>query len=255
MKALLLILVFLTFINFIASEEIKSKEKPKSFGESLISGFTIIFVSEIGDKTFFLTMIYAATNSIVKTFIITSLTMLAMNTLALLVGFYLPILLYRDVIDWVAIVIFAFFGIMMIYDAYNMEDKKIISEFEDIKKEIRRGSSHSEQFSDKDKERLSEPLINQQQKEANFNSIYAYVTSLIVAEIGDKSQISAILLGATNNFIGVLIGTSVGFICCILASCLVGNVLSRTLSTKQLTYAGGIMFLIFSGAYLYEKYN
>jgi putative Ca2+/H+ antiporter (TMEM165/GDT1 family) len=255
MKYTIFGLVFLAILNVILSETLSKERKHKSFGESLVSGFTIIFVSELGDRTFFLTMIYAATNSIFKTFIITSFTMLALNALALLVGFYLPIFLYRDVIDWIAIVIFAVFGVMMLYDAYNMEDKKIISEYEDVKESMRRGSISSNKSNDLEKERLNEPLISAKQKEANFASIFTYISSLIIAEIGDKSQISAILLGAINNFYGVLIGTSVGFVCCILAACLAGNILSRTLSTKQLTYAGGIMFLIFSGAYLYEKLN
>jgi putative Ca2+/H+ antiporter (TMEM165/GDT1 family) len=237
------------------------------FKESAIRGFVIIFVSEIGDRTFFLTMIYAATNSFFKTFLVASTTMVIMNFLALVLGYYLPNLLNRNLLDWVGIIVFSCFGLKMLYDAYMMESHTIGQEFEEVKHEIEEehqkrklshGHTHSHTHNTKveDKE-LQEYLIKKdiEDEEASFSNVFTFITSLVVAELGDKSQISAVILGALHNFYGVLLGTSIGFVCCILAAILFGNFLAKTLTTKQLTYIAGFMFLIFAGAYIYEKFE
>jgi len=211
----------------------------------------MFFFSELGDKTFFLTMIYAATNSFLKTLLVSGSTMLVMNFLALLLGFYIPIFLYRNIIDWVAIIVFGFFGLKMIYDAYHMDNKLINSEYEEVKQLVRRNSSKRMIYLKN--EDIKSPLIPKENEEANFESIFTFISTLVIAELGDKSQIAAIILGAKDNFYGVLIGTSLGFLLCTITAILFGNFLSKTLTNKQITYMGGVMFLLFSLAYLFEK--
>jgi putative Ca2+/H+ antiporter (TMEM165/GDT1 family) len=222
---------------------------PKNFLDSFVSGFSLIFVSEIGDRTFFMIMIYAATNSFLKTFILSSFTMLALNIISLLVGFAIPFFLYRDLIDWLGILIFTIFGIKMFYDAYSMKDEFIEDELEEVKEELVK--EDIKELKDKGYGDLKDELL--EKRKPQFKSSWAFVTSLVIAEMGDKSQISAIVLGAINNFWGVLFGTSFAFLMCILISILFGNILAKKLTHKQLTICGGTMFLIFAILYAIQK--
>jgi putative Ca2+/H+ antiporter (TMEM165/GDT1 family) len=265
---ILIILSLICVLNFANCQEVVSKneipsattiqkEPTKNFWDSFLAGFGLIFISEIGDKTFFLTMIYAASNSFLKTLTVTSMTMLTMNFISLLIGYALPFLVYREYIDWIGIIVFAFFGVKLIYDAAFMESKLIDSEFEEVKESIRKGSMSSRASSrrpDIENKDLKEKLLH---KEESFDTmpVLAYVSSLVIAELGDRSQITAIVIGAINNFYGVLIGTSIAFVGCIITAILFGNFLKSRLTTRELTFIGGITFLLFSFIYMLEKFH
>jgi Ca2+/H+ antiporter, TMEM165/GDT1 family len=266
------ILVSYMMISYIMCQEEEQKTvipgtNKKNFWDSSISGFSLIFVSEIGDKTFFLTMVYAASNSFFKTLFLTSATMLSMNAISLLIGYALPFLLYREYIDWIGIFVFLIFGLVLFYQGLTMESKYIDEEYEEVVREIRSRSSSmmkdSETVEIENKD-LKEKILEKKDEESavvntkkNGNSLpaTAYITSLIVAELGDRSQITAIVIGAINNFYGVLLGTSLAFILCIITAIFFGNFLKRILTNKELTLIGAVIFLLFSFLYLMEKLN
>jgi putative Ca2+/H+ antiporter (TMEM165/GDT1 family) len=229
-----------------------SSEEPKNFLDSFASGFGLIFVSEIGDRTFFMIMIYAATNSFLKTFLLSSVTMLALNFISLCIGFAIPFFLYRNIIDWLGILVFTVFGLKMLYDAYYMEDSVIEDELEEVKEELVKEDIKGDRPMDESEyDHLKAELL--ERKKPQFKSTWAFVTSLVIAEMGDKSQISAIVLGAMNNFLGVLLGTSFAFLVCIVTSIFFGNILAKRLTHKQLTICGGVMFLVFAVLYAIQK--
>jgi len=237
----------------------------KNFRDSLISGFSLIFISEIGDKTFFITMIYAATNSFFKTLVLTGITMLSMNFLNLLIGFSLPFLLYRDYIDWIAIFIFLFIGIILLYQGLTMKSKYIDEEYEEVVNEFRSRSSSVFKTSpivEIENKDLQEKMLEKKDQEpavirgqSNAITASAYITSLIVAELGDRSQITAIIIGAIDDFYGVLLGTSFAFILCIITAIFFGNFLKKVLTNKELTLISAGVFLLFSLVYSLEKLN
>lgn len=256
-------------ISYILCQEEVSSETPvtnkKNFWDSCLSGFSLIFVSEIGDKTFFLTMVYAASNSFFKTLFLTGATMLSMNAISLLIGYSLPFLLYREYIDWIGIFVFLFFGLVLFYQGLTMESKYIDEEYEEVVREIRSRSSsilkdsQTVEIENKDLQenildiKDEESTLIKTKKRGNTLPATAYISSLIVAELGDRSQITAIVIGAINNFYGVLLGTSLAFIVCIITAIFFGNFLKRVLTNKELTLIGAVIFLIFSFLYLLEK--
>jgi putative Ca2+/H+ antiporter (TMEM165/GDT1 family) len=262
LKKLVLLSLALTIISCQDSQLIDItthlENSPKSFSDSFISGFGLIFISELGDRTFFMIMIYAATNSFIKTFLLSSVTMLLLNLISLSLGFALPFFLYRDLIDWVGILVFTVFGLKMLYDAYYMEDSLIEDELEEVQEELAKEAELESAAKKEDDEydNLKVNLLENEKKKANFKSTWAFVSGLVIAEIGDKSQISAIVLGAINNFYGVLLGTSLAFLVCIVTSMLFGAMLAKKLTHKQLTICGGVMFLLFAIVYAFQKlYN
>jgi putative Ca2+/H+ antiporter (TMEM165/GDT1 family) len=263
-----LVILFSILISYILCQEEEANKlqviEKKNFRDSLLSGFSLIFISEIGDKTFFLTMIFAASNSFFKTLFLTAITMLSMNAMSLIIGYSLPFLIYREYIDWIAIFVFLIFGIIMLYQGLKMESKYIDEEFQEVVREVRSRSSSLMKVSeivDIENQDLKENILEENTKEetpskstsSNALTATAYITSLIVAELGDRSQITAIVIGAINNFYGVLLGTSLAFLICIMTAIFFGNFLKKVLTTKELTLIGSCVFLLFSLLYFLEK--
>ena len=232
---------------------IPDKVKPKNFLDSFLSGFGLIFISEVGDKTFFLTILYATDHSLIETVFLTSLTMCGLNFISLSIGFLIPFFLYRNIIDWIGIIIFTIFGIMMLIEAFSQDkDENLMHDLDELEKELEK-EKRDEDIKNKKidvENNLKESFISK--KKSIFTSRWAYISGLIIAEMGDKSQISAIVLGAINNFYGVLLGTSFAFVLCIILSSITGRELASKLTHKQLTILGGVMFLLFAIVYFIQ---
>lgn len=233
-------------------KEIKSEEK-LNFQNSLIYSFSLIFVSEIGDKTFFLVMIYAMANSWFKTLIITSTAMLTMNAVSVSVGYLLPFLLYKIWIYWIAVFLFLGFSITMFRHAFTKENKLVEDQF---KKKV--SKLEKKVHKDDPENKLTEPLLQEKEKEKEkgvFNQTWAFMITLILGEMGDNSQIATIVMGAVQNFWGVVIGGSLAHVLAIVVAIFLGRVLVKHLTTRQVHIAGGTMFLIFAISYIFEIYE
>lgn len=211
------------------------KETHPSFLQSAFSGFCLIFISELMDRTFFLNMLYGLTHSFLKTFLISSITLLILNIAALSLGKSLPFFLYRWIIDWIAIFVFFLFGIVYIYDYYNYYNPV------------------------EDSLTLKEPLIDENGKksaqiinEPAIDTTWSFVTSLVIAECGDKSQITAVIIGAVYNYLGVLLGTSLAMVLCIVLAIWTGNFLSQRINKRQVYLFSGITFILFGISYLLQ---
>jgi len=260
---------------------------------SFISGFSIIFIAEIGDRTFILIMIYAVTNNYLKTFLISNFVLLLWNYISIMIGYNIPFLIKKELVEWVGIFTFTGFGIKMIYDGYYMEsifiqeeyeqeEQNLIKEQHDNQAKVHSSDCHSHGHSASRKNSagyitndndLKENLLNSNkinlkktdiennksknyiEEEKNlFSSFWAFAFSLIMAELGDKSQISAVVIGATHNFYGVLIGTSLAHSLCTIIAIVFGKIFSRYVTTRQITIIGGFIFLIFAAFFLIGKF-
>ena len=77
--------------------------------------------------------------------------------------------------------------------------------------------------------------------------------SLILAECGDRSQITAVAIAAVNNFKGVLIGSSLAHILATSIAVLVGHAFSKRMSEKLITLIGSALFFIYAVIFLIEN--
>ncbi len=277
-----------------------------SFWNSFISGFSIIFVAEVGDRTFILIMIYAVTNNYIKTFLISNFVLLLWNYISIMIGYNIPFLMNKDLVEWVGIFTFTLFGILMIKDGYYMEsilvEDELLEEEENLVKEKRQQNLTKVNPSDSvedlafkknkagnipNENNLKEAFIsknkNNNASEINFketsdvekqnynsfnsnnkakddldsnffDSFWAFGFTLLTAELGDKSQIASIVIGATQNFYGVLIGTSLAHLLCTVIAMVFGKIFSKYVTTRQITIIGGLIFLIFAAFFLIGKF-
>lgn len=232
------------------------QEERKDFQSSLFYSFTLIFVSEIGDKTFFLVMIYAMSNNWLKTLLVTSAAMLLMNAVSVTVGYVLPFLIYKIYIYWIAVFLFLFFSIHMFIAAFKKENRLVEEQFRKKVKKLEKRKYSSEDIEDRER-KLSEPLLREKEKEKDelFSGVFPFIVTMIVGEMGDNSQIATVVMGAVQNYWGVLIGGSVAHVLAILVAIFLGNILVKHLTTRQIHLAGGTMFLLFAISYLLEIFQ
>ena len=112
-----------------------------------------------------------------------------------------------------------------------------------------------EENEDPESQDLKEITITHQKKESFFHTIYKVlafnqpmkiILTILVTEMGDRSQISAIGLAAQYPFWIVAFAGSIGHIFALILAILFGKAVSEYTTEKWINITGGILFLIFS---------
>lgn len=78
-----------------------------------------------------------------------------------------------------------------------------------------------------------------------MDALFAALALVFVAELGDKTQLIVLGLGARHRLLPVIIGLTIGFGLSNLVASVVGGLLGATLPTRALAIAGGVLFLAF----------
>jgi putative Ca2+/H+ antiporter (TMEM165/GDT1 family) len=80
-----------------------------------------------------------------------------------------------------------------------------------------------------------------------FSRIFVQSCTLtFLAEWGDRSQISTIILAARDNVVGVIIGGTLGHALCTGLAVIGGRFIAQRISMRTVTFIGGIVFIIFA---------
>lgn len=134
-------------------------------------------------------------------------------------------------IYYAEITLFIAFGLKLLYDASKMSaaaDKaEVMEEMEEAKAAVEKAD-----------------LQLPKQKTPLSIILEAFVLTFM-AEWGDRTQIATIALAAGNNIIGVTIGAILGHAICAAIAVIGGKMIAGKISERQLTFAGGCLFLIF----------
>ncbi len=191
------------------------------------AGLLLITVSELGDKTFFIAVILAMRHPRQLVFVGVTSALAAMTIISVLFG-QAASLLPKVYIHYAEIVLFIAFGIKLLYDASKMSaatcDTEVVEEAEAAVKKA---------DSQLPKQKTSLAIL-----------IEAFVLTFM-AEWGDRTQIATIALAAGNNPIGVSAGAILGHAICAAIAVIGGKMIAGRISERQLTFAGGCLFLIF----------
>lgn len=194
---------------------------------AFISGFLLITVSELGDKTFFIAMILAMQYSRRLVFTGAIAALAAMTMLSVGVG-QTASLLPDIYIHYAEIALFTIFGFKLLYDATQMPsetcDVAVVGEAKEVVEKAEKQI--------KDQKNIWAILLE------------AFVL-VFVAEWGDRTQIATIALATENNPIGVSFGAILGHAICAVIAVTSGRVLAGQITERQLTAAGGCLFIVF----------
>lgn len=204
----------------------------KLFGDGFIQAFSLIFVSEIGDKTFFIAALLSAkfTRLISLTGSIGALVV--MTGISVLTGqiFHnVPASLTQGlpVDDYVACAAFAYFGYRTLKEAYETEEDEKGGELEDAEEAL-------------------EKVSDAEGTPAFWGLVAQTFTLVFAAEFGDRSFLSTIALAAAQNPFSVASGAVVAHTIATLIAVAGGAILSKYISEKVIGYIGGSLFIVFS---------
>lgn len=192
------------------------------------AGLLLITISELGDKTFFIAVILSMQHSRKIVFAGVTAALAAMTVLSVIFGQILSVLTQgsKEYVHYAEIVLFIAFGLKLLYDGWKMSDKP------------------DEEVIDEAKEAVEKAELDSKQKSPWSILLKSFVLTFI-AEWGDRTQIATIALAASNNAIGVTLGAILGHSICAAIAVIGGKLIAGRISEKQITFLGGILFIIF----------
>jgi len=212
----------------------------------------MILVSEFGDKTFFIAAIMAMRHPRLEVFGAAIFALALMTILSAAMGFTLPNILSPRLTHGLSSLLFLFFGVRLLYDAYFMAPHVAnLEELEEVEEELEKSEMETLNPSSLEKGDDDSQRKSLSKTTALFRRFFSPVfiqcfTMTFLAEWGDRSQIATIALAAAKDPIGVTLGGICGHAACTGVAVLGGKLLATKISERTIAITGGILFLIFA---------
>lgn len=218
------------------------------FLHAFVASLSVIIVSEIGDKTFFIAAILAMKNSRLVVFVASMLALGIMTVLASVMGVATTII-PRIYIHYTSVILFVIFGLKMLKEGYDMSADEAKEELDQVQSSIDK-RNHSNQahgctrvntYASEDPETgvikaLPEvPLRTKIKRKFLVFVSLAFIetfTMIFLAEWGDRSQISTLVLAARENVYAVTIGALLGHFLCTGLAVVGGRFIAQMISVK-----------------------
>ena len=104
------------------------KDYDINFNLSIFESFLLIFIAELGDKTFIMLIILQLKSNCITVFTSSLFAELLMNFLAILMGYFIDFLLYKNLIDYIGILIAFIYGLFLLGSSFREEDISFAAE-------------------------------------------------------------------------------------------------------------------------------
>ncbi|KAJ8504136.1 hypothetical protein OPV22_005022 [Ensete ventricosum] len=205
--------------------------------DAFFASLSMIIVSEIGDETFIIAALMAMRHpkSIVLSGALMALLRMSQGfpiVLSTGLGRIVPNLISRKHTNSAATVLYAFFGLRLLYIAWRSDSKTSQKkEMEEVEEKLEPG--------------------NIDDLNVTIFCMQSFILTFL-AEWGDLSQIATIGLATHKNAIGVAVGATLGHTICTSLAVVGGSMLGSKISQKTVATIGGLLFLGFSlSSYFY----
>eukprot|EP01038_Epipyxis_sp_PR26KG_P008527 gene8527-11527_t len=224
-----------------------------TFVASTINSLMMILVTEIGDKTFFIAAVLAMRHGRFVVYAGAMMALAIMHVLSSLMGFALPNLLPRYYTHMASTLLFVYFGLRLLKDAYEMGEGPS-DELQEVEEELvnKKGEGGEEDDPVDNVEKGRKGHVTKKSTSLlgseNLKIFTQAFTLTFLAEWGDRSQIATIALAASKNPFGVVIGGLIGHAFCTGLAVIGGRMLAAKISEKAVAVIGGLLFLFFAGA-------
>lgn len=204
------------------------------YATGFYQAFSLVFVSEIGDKTFFIAGILAAKLGRFISLVGAVGALAVMTIISVLIGqiFHAvpPGISQGIPLDDVAAVLaFAFFGVKTLKEASEIDPEG--------------GSGMDEEYADAEEAVEGSTTIREVTAWGKIISTFGLV---FAAEFGDRSFISTIALSAAQNPFSVAAGGIAAHALATGIAVAGGSYVSKFISEKAIGYIGGTLFLVFA---------
>jgi putative Ca2+/H+ antiporter (TMEM165/GDT1 family) len=207
------------------------------------AAFALIFVSELGDKTFFIAALLAmrlgrftaltgAVSALSLMSVISVVIGRAFQSIPSTINDSLPIG------EYLAVGLLFFFGVRTLREALATPETS------------GEESGESGELADAETA-VNDYAAKTTKKEKTFIGKFWETFCLVfIAEWGDRSMLATIALGAAQNPVGVATGACFGHLVATLIAVVGGALLSKRISERQVGIAGGALFIVFAIATL-----
>ncbi|KAK8736979.1 hypothetical protein OTU49_004750 [Cherax quadricarinatus] len=253
-----------------------------SFMSAFVSSLSMIVVTELGDKTFFIAAIMAMNHPRVTVFAGAMFALAFMHILSSLFG-YVITWIPRTYTFYASTALFAIFGLKMLRDGWKMKPDEGQEELEEVQSDLRRREENyrrdsvdeaavvytpesrddSEAAFQRD---LDESLTGSRRSVRSVEEgvagtrqgrrrqllfvisrvFFQAFTMTFLAEWGDRSQIATVVMAAREDVYGVITGGLLGHFLCTGLAVVGGRMIASKISVRTVTIIGGIIFLIFA---------
>ncbi|KAJ1270324.1 hypothetical protein BS78_06G045300 [Paspalum vaginatum] len=208
------------------------------------AAFALIFVSEIGDKTFFIAALLAMQYQRALVLLGSMAALSLMTIVSVIIGriFQSVPAQFQTTLpigEYAAVALLAFFGFKSIKDALALPDNANGN---------LQGNSESGELAEAEelvKEKVSKKLTSP------LEILWKSFSLVFFAEWGDRSMLATIALGAAQSPFGVASGAIAGHLIATALAILGGAFLANYLSEKLVGMLGGVLFLLFAAATLF----
>lgn len=180
------------------------------------TAFLLITIAEMGDKTQLLAMAFASKFKPISVLIGIGIGAFLNHGIAIVIGNYISKIIPINVIQIIASVLFLVFGFWSL---------KLDSEDED-----------------------------ENSVKSNYGPIITVAIAFFIGELGDKTQLTAMTLGANSAYpILVLLGTVTGMILTGGLGIIVGKLLGKKIPEVTMKFIAAFVFMIFGSIGLYTR--
>ncbi|KAF8789593.1 Transmembrane protein 165 like protein [Argiope bruennichi] len=176
------------------------------FFHGFLAAISVIIVSELGDKTFFIAVVMAMKHPRVTVFLGAMSALTIMTILSACLGFATTVI-PRTYTHYISTALFAIFGLKMLKEAYDMSPDEGQEELEVVQKDLLK------------------------------REIEQYDTD---------GQTQDIETAAREDAVGVTIGAVIGHGVCTSLAVIGGRIVAQRISVKSVTFIGAVIFLIFA---------
>ncbi|XP_063323109.1 transmembrane protein 165 [Pelmatolapia mariae] len=233
----------------VVSEDVATKGN-MGFIHAFAASLSVIIVSELGDKTFFIAAIMAMRYNRLTVLAGAMLALGFMTCLSVLFG-YATTIIPRIYTYYVSTALFAIFGIRMLREGLKMSPDEGQEELEEVQAEIKKKDEELQRTKltngTADVEAGTGTAVPQGKWHSFISPIFIQsLTLTFLAEWGDRSQLTTIILAAREDPFGVAVGGTIGHCLCTGLAVIGGRMIAQKISVRTVTIIGGIVFLAFA---------
>ncbi|XP_025194487.1 transmembrane protein 165 isoform X2 [Melanaphis sacchari] len=211
---------------------------------AFVASLSMIIVSELGDKTFFIAAIMAMRHSRITVFTGAISALALMTVLSVLFG-YAATVIPRAYTYYISTALFAVFGLKMLREGFKMSPNEGQDELEEVQANLRRKDDEDVDIEQQAPKRCRLRFGSKSLLIVSKTLIQAF-TMTFLAEWGDRSQLATIILAAREDAYGVALGGVLGHSLCTGLAVIGGRFIAQKISVRTVTIVGGIVFLMFA---------
>ncbi|XP_068625006.1 putative divalent cation/proton antiporter TMEM165 isoform X1 [Battus philenor] len=216
-----------------------------SFWQGFLASLSVVVVSELGDKTFFIAAIMAMKHPRIVVFAGAISALVFMTVLSAAFG-WVATVIPRVYTHYISAALFAIFGLKMLRDGWKMDPNEGQEELDEVQSELKRREDQDEKEETLDMLEQGQAESRRRKRNAILKVLLQAASLTFLAEWGDRSQLATVVLATRENAVGVVVGGSLGHALCTGLAVIGGRMVAQKISVRTVTIIGGIVFLFFA---------